>query len=70
MFLLQSLLDERVAEAQDNEGGRQLRLLHMSSIPDTLYMVDDKNYTAYCVNSAANTAPASVDIIAGTIPGT
>ncbi|XP_013414062.1 BTB/POZ domain-containing protein 7 [Lingula anatina] len=64
-----SLLDEHTAQLQDNEMAR-LRLVHMSSIPDTLYMVDDR---ASCPPSPFPIhhpvyAAATVDIIAGTIP--
>ena len=41
LWLLQSLLEEQISQVQENEVCR-LRLVHMSAIPDTLYMVEER----------------------------
>ena len=58
------LEDMVVSAAQESES--RVRTLHMSAIPDTLYMVDDQ----HCSSAPYAISPVStVDIIAGTIPG-
>ncbi|XP_061173068.1 BTB/POZ domain-containing protein 7-like [Saccostrea echinata] len=59
-----AVLEERLSQGPDQESGR-VRTIQMSSIPDTLYMVDNSQYPSNYVNPpSCNT----VDIIAGTIP--
>lgn len=44
--------------------------MRMSNIPDTLYMLDDKECQAYYSDMpSSQRLPTSVDIIAGDIPG-
>ncbi|ESO97990.1 hypothetical protein LOTGIDRAFT_92273, partial [Lottia gigantea] len=58
-----AILEEQLSQAQDIDTGR-VRMIHMSAIPDTLYMVEDRPFSL-----PYPTTPASpVDIIAGTIP--
>lgn len=60
-----SMLEEHLGQVQENDMVN-VRMIHMSSIPDTLYMVEDRQYA---VPSVAYLAPTStVDVIAGTIP--
>lgn len=52
-----------MSQDQDQDSGR-VRTIQMSSIPDTLYMVEDRqSYIPFSSGSS------TVDIVAGTIPG-
>lgn len=54
-----------MSSSQEQETCR-VRMLHISAIPDTLYMVDEQ----HCSSAPYAVSPVStVDIIAGTIPG-
>ena len=46
----------------------RVRGIHMSSIPDTLYMVEDPQYIHHFMANAPN-IENTVDIVSGTIPG-
>ncbi|WAR20178.1 BTBD7-like protein [Mya arenaria] len=61
-----SLLEERQSCGQ-GAGLSRVRPLHMSSIPDTLYMVDDPQYLHHFL-SAHPVPLRHVDIVSGTIP--
>ncbi|XP_074662377.1 BTB/POZ domain-containing protein 7-like [Tubulanus polymorphus] len=58
---VKALLEEQLSQVTDSDVIR-LRTVHMSSIPDTLYMVDDPQ-----TNQPFIPSTATVDIIAGTI---
>ncbi|XP_046551868.1 BTB/POZ domain-containing protein 7-like [Haliotis rubra] len=58
-----SILEEQLSQAHEQDAGR-VRMLNISSIPDTLYMVEDRHYAMPYALAPAST----VDIIAGTIP--
>ncbi|XP_076464304.1 BTB/POZ domain-containing protein 7-like [Babylonia areolata] len=59
-----AVLEDMVVCAQEQDTSR-VRMLHMSTIPDTLYMVDEQ----HCSSAPYAVSPVStVDIIAGTIP--
>jgi hypothetical protein len=63
---MQAVLEDRVVSAAQENEIAGVRTLHMSSIPDTLYMVDEQ----HCSSAPYAVSPVStVDIIAGTIPG-
>ncbi|XP_050406093.1 BTB/POZ domain-containing protein 7 [Patella vulgata] len=58
-----AILEEQLSQAQELDTSR-VRMIHMSAIPDTLYMIEDRPFSL-----PYPTTPASpVDIIAGTIP--
>lgn len=60
------VLEDRQISGQDQELTR-VRPIHMSTIPDTLYMVEDPQYIQQFM--MYNPAPAqNIDIISGTIP--
>ena len=69
----QCVLEERIHEVGDESV--RLRTIHVSGIPDTLYMVEEQVYrgsqAAYHHTPQPQHSPstATVDIIAGTIPG-
>ncbi|XP_063430369.1 BTB/POZ domain-containing protein 7-like [Mytilus trossulus] len=57
-----AVLEEQMSQDQDQDSGR-VRTIQMSSIPDTLYMVEDRqSYIPFSSGSS------TVDIVAGTIP--
>ena len=60
------MLEEQLTQDQDHEAGR-VRTIQMSSIPDTLYMVEDRQYLQSYHPFSSSTS--TVDIVAGTIPG-
>lgn len=61
-----SVLEERQLSGQDHELTR-VRTIQMSSIPDTLYMVEDPQYKQQFMTF--NPSPLhSIDIVSGTIP--
>lgn len=64
----QSLLNDQMV--QEMEMGR-LRMIRMSNIPDTLYMVDDSPPpVSECYSgSACSLSAAGLDILAGALPG-
>ena len=68
----QSLLEEQLSQVQENEVVR-LRMVQMSNVPDMVqYMVEERGYPGHrhATQATAQTSTAaSVDIIAGTIPG-
>lgn len=62
----QAVLEDMVVSAAQEQDTSSVRMLHMSAIPDTLYMVDEQ----HCSSAPYAVSPVStVDIIAGTIPG-
>lgn len=64
---LQSMLEERQMCGQDHELTR-VRPIQISSIPDTLYMVEDPQYIQQFMTF--NPTPLhNIDIVSGTIPG-
>ena len=63
----QSVLDDQLSAGQEHEMTR-VRGIHMSSIPDTLYMVEDPQYIHHFMANAPN-IENTVDIVSGTIPG-
>ncbi len=63
------MLEEQLSHVQETEVVR-LRMIQMSNIPDTLYMVEDRAcYSPYYTRVNIPSSPATVDIIAGTVPG-
>ncbi|XP_064602149.1 LOW QUALITY PROTEIN: BTB/POZ domain-containing protein 7-like [Liolophura sinensis] len=66
---MKALLEEQLSQGQESEPSR-IRTIHMSSIPDTLYMVDERQcpLSPYPPGNYISTSTATVDIIAGTIP--
>ncbi len=70
MRSLQAMLEEQVCQVQENEVVR-LRVVHMSPIPDTLYMVEDKASCggAPCYPPYLPTAVSSTIDTSGTILG-
>ena len=64
------MLEEQVCQVQENEVVR-LRMVHMSPIPDTLYMVDEKATCggAPCYPPYQPTAVSSTIDTSGTILG-
>ena len=64
------MLEEQVCQVQENEVVR-LRMVHMSPIPDTLYMVDEKATCggAPCYPPYLPTAVSSTIDTSGTILG-
>ena len=66
MCVSQAVLEDMVVCAAQEQDTSSVRMLHMSAIPDTLYMVDEQ----HCSSAPYAVSPVStVDIIAGTIPG-
>ena len=63
----QSVLDDQLSSGQEHEASR-VRTIHMSSIPDTLYMVEDPQYIHQFMANTPN-IDNTVDIVSGTIPG-
>ncbi|KAK7104211.1 BTB/POZ domain-containing protein 7-like [Littorina saxatilis] len=60
-----AVLEDMVVSAAQEQDTSGVRMLHMSAIPDTLYMVDEQ----HCSSAPYAVSPVStVDIIAGTIP--
>ncbi|CAH1793169.1 unnamed protein product, partial [Owenia fusiformis] len=67
---VKAILDEQLSQAQEQDVVR-LRTVHMSNIPDTLYMLEEKysSQSGAAYHSANHHSPVcTVDIIAGTIP--
>ncbi len=64
------MLEEQVCQVQENEVVR-LRMVHMSAIPDTLYMVEDKASCggAPCYPPYMNLAISSTIDTSGTVLG-
>ncbi|KAL4237497.1 BTB/POZ domain-containing protein 7 [Mactra antiquata] len=63
---VKSLLEERLASGHEHDLTR-VRPIQMSSIPDTLYMVEDPHYIQQFMSY--NPSPLqSIDIVSGTIP--
>ena len=66
----QNVLDELLSQGQEagsSGGGGKVRTLHLSTIPDTLYMLEEGDAT---LSEPYSGSPVStVDVIAGTIPG-
>ena len=65
----QHVLDDLLSQGQEGGGGGggKVRTLHLSTIPDTLYMLEEGDAT---LSEPYSGSPVStVDVIAGTIPG-
>ncbi|GFO11987.1 BTB/POZ domain-containing protein 7 [Plakobranchus ocellatus] len=62
-----NVLDELLSQGQEMAGGGgKVRTLHLSAIPDTLYMLEENDAT---LSEPYSGSPVStVDVIAGTIP--
>lgn len=66
-YKFQSVLEDRHMSGQDHEL-TGVRPIQISSIPDTLYMVEDPQYIQQFMSY--NPTPLhSIDIVSGTIPG-
>lgn len=61
-----NVLDDQLSSGQEYEATR-VRGIHMSSIPDTLYMVEDPQYIHQFMANTPN-IDSTVDIVSGTIP--
>ncbi|KAH3853546.1 hypothetical protein DPMN_096073, partial [Dreissena polymorpha] len=62
-----SMLEEREMSSNADHNYPRVRTIQMSSIPDTLYMVDDPQYVQQFM--AVNPVPLSnIDIVSGSIP--